>query len=251
MFCPKCGRENTDNASYCIGCGEKINGEKKMPEISGVSFNRVIKRMDTIKGSEKILFGAIIALVISMFFLGAEMFRISYTVLWSTQNTGFTLFEEQNGLKTIFVLGYLVAVIAMLLPFLTTGGWEKKHFVAGILMPIISLVMFVIVAVSASGKMETLLGGSLMDAAQVNFSLTAGAWIFLALTVVTEVLVVKASTDVVGAWQYWDRVAEREHKKQEIPVMIKTESVAQGTIPTWKRVQMESEARQSQEQEQE
>ncbi len=32
MFCPICGRENNDNAMFCEGCGNALNGAQQAPQ---------------------------------------------------------------------------------------------------------------------------------------------------------------------------------------------------------------------------
>ena len=92
MFCSKCGKEIPDDNSYCSECGNKVGVENTNFAFSRFSIDGMGKNADALRGNMVVFCGAVLTLLISLLFAGAEMFEISYSVLWTTQHMEISLF---------------------------------------------------------------------------------------------------------------------------------------------------------------
>ena len=155
----------------------------------------------------------------------------------------FHFFEDKKLLEFFVTLGYIAAAAAILLPLFLKRDWENGNFLLGMIMPILALVIFGIMIVAALKKLDS---EDLLNAVDATVSLTTNAWVFLILNVAAEALVIKARKDVLGTQQYWNKYSRME-KVLRVDMPADTESVEE-KIPTWKRLQMEKEAKQKEEQ---
>lgn len=67
MFCGKCGTKNTDDATFCTGCGAKLNGEQVVKNSTPVAINPNDKNRKVGMIAVAVVAVIVIALIISLF----------------------------------------------------------------------------------------------------------------------------------------------------------------------------------------
>lgn len=242
MFCSKCGKEIPDGNCYCGECGNKVGEENRNFEFRGFRIDGLRKDVDALKGNMVVFWGAILTLLISVFFVGAKMLEVSYSVFWTTKYMEISLFEDKGLLEFFVSLGYIVAAAVILMPLFIKVDWKDWNFVPGMIIPALSVTIFAIVFFVTLEKMDS---EELLNAVDAAVSLTTSAWLFLIVNVAAEVLVIKARRDVIGTQQYWNKYSKMETVLNiDLPA---DKQAAEEKIPTWKKLQMEKEAKQKEE----
>lgn len=205
MFCVKCGKELPDDAQFCSGCGTKVGGEKRTVEIPKLDIGALKEKAEKrkTKGLEegmKILesckwffFGGIVALIVAMFFLGAEMFEVNYQLLWSDRTETFTMFNDRNFFKVLFIFGYLLAAGMLLYPLFAGKIWKLDHFYLALGMPVLSILVLIFVMIAAKNKMAD---DSLMQAVDAAVTLSTSGWLFIIINLLAVGLLVKANLSI-------------------------------------------------------
>ncbi len=183
MYCKKCGKELSAGENYCSQCGTKTGNTTISLNLDGLSTVR--KRINRMKDTDGLKWYAssLAFLLLDLLIIGTAMFEASYTI-FLTKSVEVTLFEKSEALKVLFMLGYLVSIVLILYPVLFNRDLKGIYFNAGMLMSILSLVLFA--AMYFSVKELVLTGEYAQLTEYVNFSikLTENAWLFL----VSEVL---------------------------------------------------------------
>lgn len=201
MFCSKCGKELLDGAQFCLNCGTKV-GTVGTTADNGPTTDTVAKKTaeirDSIAGgaaaidrSKLIAFAGLAALVLSFILSLTQIFKISAYGL--TQTT--TMFEDElfndatvdfNAFKVIFIIMYLLSIVALACPLLLKKWEQRITIVPGALTSVSVLVYF---AIFASVGASDLKANKYTAAAE--FSLTATGWLFILSTLCAVALMFK------------------------------------------------------------
>ncbi|MBO5317082.1 MAG: zinc ribbon domain-containing protein [Oscillospiraceae bacterium] len=208
MFCANCGKELQSTGEFCSHCGKRVGAEKRTVTTTFNQPETLVPGLRTLKGNAGVFFASVVLLIISVFLVGQKMFVVSYRA-FSTQYLEFTMFEEKEFLKVLFVLGYIGSATMMLMPLFTGRDWENFHFVPGICMQMAAAIMLFITFVVVSGKMNT---EEIMEAVDASISMTTNAWMLIMVIVGNIVLLVKACSDVIFTQEYWYRKNLQEEK---------------------------------------
>lgn len=202
MFCYKCGKEIPDDASFCSGCGTRQDAGKKSFSFESIHSGNVkislpekkvfSGRLDILGGCKPYFFCAVAGLVLALFFLGAQMFEVTFEFM-STRVERFSMFEDREFLKFLFIVAYLLSAVLMLVPFATKKEWETWNVYPAICVPIISVVVLMFIMISAKNRMAD---SWMMEAVKAKATLSAGGWFFVLISVVTAVCAVKSALSI-------------------------------------------------------
>lgn len=199
------GMENTQNEPPRYGAikGPGIGTTNQpyadiVPHNSGENDQQspLAQGLDAMGENKMPYFGAIGCLLGGLLLIGKEMFKVTYEVFY-TNSYAVSMFENNDTLRMLFVVAYLAAAGAMLLPLLTNREWKKEHFLLGKWVPVVSMGWFLFVLLHALSEVNEILQEAgewayyLMDAADVKTAFTAEAWMLLAVSVGAIVLVNK------------------------------------------------------------
>lgn len=184
MFCPVCGNRLQENESFCSKCGAKIDASQSSEYVNVgqkilKNFRNSLKAIQQIRLS---YFGGIVLLFIGVFLLGSEKLQISYSRLGIISRS-FTMFEDHDTWRTVFTLGYLAAVIAILLPLFTAKPWCKWNFLPGILIPLAAPAYVLVGLFQTWSKYREYAGAD-----GLSIALTSNGWIFLLSSLVAALL---------------------------------------------------------------
>lgn len=213
MFCSKCGKEIPDEARFCTGCGAQVGGERKNLTISEFRLDGLKKRIDLLGNCKVYFFGGILGLIISIFFLGAEMFEVSYQ-LWSTHTESFTMFEDKAFFKVLFILAYIVTAGILLMPLITGKEWEDWNFHPAFWVPIAAVVVLLLTMVTAKNGIKS---DELMQVVDAKVKLSANGWLFIIINAVTALLVVKSGLAVAEAQDARQTQEEKKNSEKFVP----------------------------------
>lgn len=206
MYCKNCGKELQDNESFCSNCGVKAGDVKglsidfsKLGDVAG-GVNSIRKGIETLGENKNVYLASIICLLANILVIREDMFRISYKIFY-TNTTTVSLFEDAEGLGFVFILGYLAAAAALLLPLIMNKGWQKNYFKLGTYVPAAALVWFVVVILRAVNNVSSEMSGyeGLLDAIDLTTELTGSAWVFMITSAAAILLTLKISKALVPA----------------------------------------------------
>lgn len=190
MFCPKCGEQLNDNASFCGHCGHKMNesnnagnnantidvGKEKLSEIlSGAKkvANDGIKKIGENVNSQTI-YGTLgkakeilgtdptyyFISLLTMFFATMFMFTATYYATSSLVSYRVNARSADSGWNTFFVIEGLICLggfVATLLPIILKKKLKRGHMLASKICYIIVLAVFIgfrlliAIAIASSG----------------------------------------------------------------------------------------------------
>lgn len=190
MYCSNCGKELQNGESFCSNCGTKAGAIKSggfdfsKAENIQKAIEQIKDRLNGLGDHKKAYLSSICLLIISAFLVTKEMFQVSYTVFYTNTST-YTMFEDNEVLGTLFVLAFLAAAVAMLLPLLLNREWKTSDFALGKYVPLASLVWLFIVIIVAINKVSDEMGEyqGLLDAVDLSFKFTSNAWFFMIISV--------------------------------------------------------------------
>lgn len=217
MFCMKCGKELQDGEQYCSNCGTKA-GESLLKNTTGVDSQDVLANcVNALKtglyslGSEKNrYFFSIVLLIAGVFTIGKTMFEISADLGFRTYSWDYTMFEDEDSLKTIHTLLYWGAAAIMLIPMLMGKEWKKACFIPGMAAPAISVVRFVAVLIGAVNEAKESGVSGIAEEIGVSANLTTNAWIFLMISAAAIILIYKVCNNILYD-QYGTKQRENEN----------------------------------------
>lgn len=202
MFCWKCGKEISQDAKFCSACGAQAGGKKNTFAIGNMRLEKTgldgfcadgVKRGVRMLGDCKVFyFGAILGLVLGLFLLGAEMFEVTVELFY-TRTERFTMFEDKEFWKFAFILAYILAATTMLVPLLTGKGWGAWNMYPAIGVPAVTVVVFLLMMVSALNQMGA---SEIMGEMEAKASLTVNGWFFVLINIVTASIAIKATYDI-------------------------------------------------------
>lgn len=202
MFCYKCGKEIPDDASFCSGCGTKQEMGRKAFSFENIHSGNVkiplpekrvfSEGMNILEKCKAYYFCAVAGLVLALFFLGAQMFEVTFEFM-STRVERFSMFEERAFLKFLFVVAYLLSAILMLVPLATKKKWETWNMYPAIAVPVISVVILLLIMMSAKNQMAD---SWMMEAVEAKATLSAGGWFFVLINVATTACAVKSALSI-------------------------------------------------------
>ncbi len=201
MFCANCGKELQGSGEFCSHCGSRVGAGQPSPA-APVRLGNMLPGMKILKGNELMFFFSVILLLISVFLIGEKMFKVSYTFI-VTNTMEFSLFEEKDFLKMLFIVGYIGSAVIVLMPLFKGRDWERAHFAPGVVMQLLSAILFLITLFGAKGKMNS---KDILQAVDASFALTANAWVFIVVTVGGMILSCKACSDVIFTQAYRNRL---------------------------------------------
>lgn len=244
MFCSKCGKELKETDGFCPRCGSKVGG-KPQPEPQ----TKPAARIGGLQGHAGVYLTALVCLIISLVFLGHDMYELTIDKMEEFEE-GFTMFEDTEVWQPLLTVGYLAAMAAMLWPVIVGQPFSKGHFALGTWVPVVSVGRFAYVLLTVKGKIADEDGmEEIMEAFGIELGLTDEAWVFLAISVLTVILCVRAGRDILYAQEFRNK---ESIIKPAAPVTqtqtVTPSSYAQGKIPAWKRVEMEKAAAEKKEQ---
>lgn len=201
MYCTNCGKEIQEGEHYCGGCGTKMTESKTVKvcesakSANGAALNEsATSVIDKIMhaGENKIsMILACILPVISILLLGATMFGISFEVLGYSETLDFSMFGEQDFLKTLFYIGYIATFVMIVLPAFKDGKWKGWNFIPGMIIPIVSGIIFAITIIHAKDQIASGQYASIVKAINLQVRISQNGWIFL----VTSIASVLATAD--------------------------------------------------------
>lgn len=223
MFCSKCGKELSNNAQFCSNCGAKVSGEKRSIDLSNISLdgfigvNEVsgtIKRgLETLKHCKWMFLGTILGLIISLFFLGAEMFEVTYKTFW-TNTESFTMFEDKAFLKVLFILAYIVSAGMLLLPLVTGKNWYNWNVYPALCVPAAAVVVLIFTMLGAKNGVDS---SDVMQVVNATVKLSANGWLFIIINAVTIFLSIKVGL-AIGEVQEARPAVEMEEEKAPVQI---------------------------------
>ncbi len=146
MYCKKCGKELKAGERFCPQCGTKNGGTAVSVNLGG--FGNIGERLNRIGSGKKWYLANLVLLVVSLFLIDLPMFEATYTI-FQTYSVDITLFEKMDAVKVIFILGYLVAILAITLPLPLNKDLKESYFLMGKWLSLISLILLFCVFFSA------------------------------------------------------------------------------------------------------
>lgn len=197
MYCGKCGKKIPEGARFCPACGaqanrgaeaftfENIHAGKVKPPVRTYTHEK--SAMERLGECKSYFFGAVAGLILAMFFLGAQMYEVTFE-FFTTHSERFTMFEEKGGLKTIFILLSLFAAAAMLLPIIMNKQWERWNLYPALVVPGLSLLILLATMASVKSQMAD---HWMMEAVDAKIAFTGNGWLFLLINLVVVALAVK------------------------------------------------------------
>lgn len=209
MFCAKCGNEIEQTDTFCSKCGASIKGDTHQGFIAGRQIDFQLPGVKNLHGNAIILLLSAILLLICTCLTGTKAFQISYSVWFATETLELTMFENAEIVFVLFIIGYLASTVVMLLPLKTGKLWEKKDFIPATMMPILGILAFFISLSIVRNKLND--GGLVGDIVEFELTICTGAWVFLLVSAISEILIIKTSQNIIGAQIYWS-------KKENAPV---------------------------------
>lgn len=207
MYCVKCGKEIPDDAQFCSECGTKVGGGKRGYDFSGIDLSglkkvveakqlKEIKRgMEIVESCKWFFFASIIGLIISLFFLGTEMFEVTIEAFWTHTET-FTMFEGKDFLKVLFIFGYIAAAVILIFPLITGKDWELGNFYLALGVPVLAVLVLLFVMISAKNGMA---GNELLEAVDAKVKVSANGWLFIIINALTACFVIKSNLVIAEA----------------------------------------------------
>lgn len=216
MFCWKCGKELPEEAKFCPGCGAQINGEKRTisAEIIAPHTDNIKRGLGALKDCKGLFLGTIAGIIMALFFLGGEMFEVTFE-FFTTFSERFTMFEENESLKTVFILAHIAVLTLMVMPLLTGKTWGSFHLYPAAVIPLINVVVFFIIMLSVKEQMAE---SMMMDAVQAKVALTANGWLFLLVNIATELLAINTKNVLVEEQKEAREKEIKEEAEEEEPV---------------------------------
>ena len=194
MFCQNCGKELNEGERFCPRCGTESGKSKKGVNLD-IKVNEFLHEVDGIQrkierlGESKIhYFAGILLQIISILFIGKDMFAVSYE-LFSTNYLHFTLFEDNEEMKHLFLIGYVAAAVMLLVPVLFSKEWKITHFILGMCMPIASVFWLVVAALRARGEVKSSGYYGLLEAVDIKIELSSNAWMLILVSISAVYLV--------------------------------------------------------------
>lgn len=216
MYCSKCGKEIRDGDIYCGVCGTKVNSEHAANTISGpgptAKRDIIMERLGKVGEDMKVYLLCVLLPILSMLFMGNNMFEVSYDLFGYSNTLEYTMFEGKDFIKIIFYIGYIVAAGMLVLPLIQDTKWELKHFAVGIGMPIASAILFAVSLFSVKNEVATGQYASVMSAIDVKVAISINAWLFLIISAVMALMTYKAYVDMTNTQE---RKAREEWKPEE------------------------------------
>lgn len=174
VYCAKCGKEISDSNGYCPYCGTKSGKAIDSQQIT----SQVMQRLSTVSPKYYL---AMLCQMISIFLIGSSMFQIS-AELFTSYTYEMTMFEGKETWKILFIIGYLVAALAMTPPIFVAGRWKHWNFVPGMVVPIFALIWMFSVLVVSLNSVDLGAYKEFADALDISASLTANAWFFMLIS---------------------------------------------------------------------
>ena len=220
MFCSKCGNEVKQTDTFCSKCGASIKDGANRGYIAGSQIDFQLPGVKNLHGNTITLFLGAILLLICACLAGTKAFQINYSVFFAAEKLELTMFENAEMVLVLFIMGYLASIIVMLFPLKTGKLWEKKDFIPAKIMPILGIIAFVVSFSTVRNKLND--GGLVGNIVEFEMKLSTGVWVFLLASAISEVLIIKASQNIIGAQIYWSKkgiIREKETDAQR-----KTES---------------------------
>lgn len=197
MFCWKCGKELPEGARFCPGCGTQTAGERTAFTFENIhaggmqSFAPTLSHgkigVERLRDCKGYFWGTIACLILVLFFLGGEMFEVSFE-FFTTQVERFTMFEGKDGLKTLFALVFLTSCAVLLIPLVMNKEWAGWNVYPAVIAPALSLLVLFITMGSAKKQMAD---SWMMEAVDAKAALTGMGWLFLLINVIAVILAVK------------------------------------------------------------
>lgn len=234
MYCTKCGKEIKDGEMYCAVCGAK-GGETRSTNTAGdstsVDLSGIKSRLENVEGDKAIMITAFIMPLVSMMFLGNEMFDVSYNVFGYENTLRYTMFEGSDFLKTLFYIGYITASVMVMLPVLTDGKWSKINFAPAMIMPVASAIMLFVAMTKAKSEAASGQYASLMSAIDMKLSISGSAWLFLLISIVTLAVAYKAYCDInLSQTRRNQRESKAEARRRDAELLACLEEMARDKI---------------------
>lgn len=207
MFCKNCGKELESGENFCSRCGTKAE-EKKAIADAHIN-NALVTGLGRLGESKIVFFASVLLQIISVFLLGQIVISANYEIYYYTSSVEITLFEEKEFLKTLFILGYLLAIVLMLLPILTNKRWGTKNFAVGIAMPVLVLILFVATVVLAKKEVVSNEYYELLKNIDFSIEITEYGWGLILASVMAGLLTYKACNDVQVEQERYRREKEQ------------------------------------------
>lgn len=135
MYCPKCGKENEDNATYCQNCGTQIKTINK----TGISKYIHLK---------PIIIGAV------AFFVLLVLALVGIYISGST-NVPNSIFGTWSGLITLYVF-------LMIITGIITGFFSGKEYFSGIINSMIIAFFYSIIVGIVSHTLDSFFGALIL-----------------------------------------------------------------------------------------
>lgn len=189
MFCANCGNELKDGESFCPQCGTEAGAS------GGGSrhYFEALQERFYVLGWYKWRYVACLALqVVCLCMLKMNVYTLE---AGHSSPEGLTMFVGMNWVYSVAVIGFLLGIIAMVLPLLLGGAWRSKHFLLGKIMPFLSaawvFVSFLITKTSMESSLESRLGDFAKYASQyasLGLHISAAGWIFAVVCIITAVM---------------------------------------------------------------
>lgn len=219
MFCMKCGNKLADGDLFCSSCGTKVGETGAKPANTVIDWNGLKNKVNpegitggfrAVEDCKWMYIGAILTLLVSLFMLGSEMIQVSYQALWVEDTIKLSMFEDREFLKTLFVLGYIAAIVALLLPPVLKRSWENGFFFVAV--GVSALAVFVLLCVMLGAKNE-ISENYLTQAVDAKAALTGNGWLFILFNAASVILTFKTGF-AIGDWQenHPDGVSEYQAK---------------------------------------
>lgn len=214
MYCTRCGREIPAGAKYCTGCGTQVRREKRYVATGDSAFGKIRENASVLKDCSMMFVGTILGLIVCIFFLNAEMFKVTFELFSRTQTETFTMFQDKDFFKALFILAYIAAAILMLAPLLTGKEWQTWNAWPSLIIPVLAVVVLAFVAASAKGNVsDDEMVQYMMEAMDVKVKLATGGWLFIGVNVFTVVTGYMTAKAIGGAQDLQEQL--REAGKQE------------------------------------
>lgn len=197
MFCSKCGNELKNGEQFCPKCGTK-SGTTGKPINLNISTedmkNKAIEMKSNLisgvvdLGKNKVLvLGNIALLILSLIFSFTNTFKVD-AILGVSE--GMSLVEDV-GMKPIYLILYLTAIIVLMIPLLFKKAWSPKFFLPAKIVTILSSLYFLIVLFIGLDEVDSSGYGSIAE-----FNLSVTGWLFVITTIGALVLAYKNTFDL-------------------------------------------------------